>query len=162
PNARIGALLRQGFVLHWQSERPAPRITIDFGDGRKMERTLTGNSVHYVLDEEGNPVDALPGLYGPEAFARGLVTAREVALGAIRCQGDERQVYLRSWHRRTLLAMEVTWAVEVRDLGAQGVPPPDVIVIESPDLSPKGDPFPSAAAAAPLAPAKMAPERPVV
>ena len=34
PNASISKSLREGFVLHWQSVRPAPRITIDFGDGR--------------------------------------------------------------------------------------------------------------------------------
>jgi hypothetical protein len=160
PNARIGALLRQGFVLHWESERPAPRITIDFGDGRKMERTLTGNSVHYVLDDEGHPIDALPGLYGPEAFVRGLVAAHEAALGAMRLEGEERQAYVRAWHERAIAVVEAAWAAEVAALGAPGVPLP--AVIESPDLSPKGNPFPSAAAAAPMAMAKMAPERPVV
>jgi len=26
---------------------PCARVTIDFGDGRKLERTLTGNSTHF-------------------------------------------------------------------------------------------------------------------
>ena len=52
-NQEISALLRDNFVLHWQSVRPVPRVTIDFGDGRKLERTLTGNSAHYVLDAIG-------------------------------------------------------------------------------------------------------------
>jgi hypothetical protein len=65
-NERVGEALRQDFVLHWSAERPAPKITIDFGDGRKLETTITGNSIHYVLDAEGRPVDALPGLYGPK------------------------------------------------------------------------------------------------
>lgn len=54
-------MLRQSFVLHWESVRPVPKVTIDFGDGRRIERTLTGNSVHVVLDSYGHPVDALPG-----------------------------------------------------------------------------------------------------
>jgi len=29
---------REGFVLHWSSERPVPRITIDYGDGRRSSR----------------------------------------------------------------------------------------------------------------------------
>jgi hypothetical protein len=78
-DAEVAALLRDGFVLHWSSERPAPRVTIDFGDGRRLERTLTGNSVHYVLDAEGRPVDAVPGLYAPRAFARVLRRGAEVA-----------------------------------------------------------------------------------
>jgi len=71
-NPQVANVLRERFVLHWQSERPAPRVTIDFGDGRKLERTLTGNSIHYILDSDGRVVDALPGLYGPEAFLRSL------------------------------------------------------------------------------------------
>jgi hypothetical protein len=66
-NADISKVLREQFVLHWQSVRPVPKVTIDFGDGRKLVRTLTGNSIHYVLDAHGHPVDALPGLYGPKA-----------------------------------------------------------------------------------------------
>jgi hypothetical protein len=52
-----------------------PRVTIDFGDGRKMETTITGNSIHYVLDADGRPIDAIPGLYGPKAFLRALQSA---------------------------------------------------------------------------------------
>jgi hypothetical protein len=68
PDPAVGALLREKFVLHWSSERPVPRVTIDFGDGRKLERTVTGNSIHYVLDADGRPIDALPGLYAPSVF----------------------------------------------------------------------------------------------
>lgn len=64
-NEELSAYLREHYVLHWSSERPVPRVTIDMGDGRVLERTLTGNSVHYVLDAEGRVLDAIPGLYGP-------------------------------------------------------------------------------------------------
>jgi hypothetical protein len=49
------------------------------GDGRRLERTITGNSAHYVLDSRGRVVDALPGLYSPQAFLRGLQRAAELA-----------------------------------------------------------------------------------
>jgi hypothetical protein len=71
-NEEVSKILRERFVLHWQSMRPVPRVTIDFGDGRKLERTLTGNSVHYILAADGQPLDALPGLHGPKQFARWL------------------------------------------------------------------------------------------
>ena len=77
-NPQVSSVLREHFVLHWQSVRPAPRVTIDFGDGRKLEGTITGNSIHYVLDAEGRPLDALPGLYGPRAFLRSLTRVQEV------------------------------------------------------------------------------------
>ncbi len=78
PNAAIAKYLRENYVLHWQSVRPAPRITIDFGDGRKIERTITGNSIHYILDKNGDVIDALPGLYTPEMFLSYLTRANEL------------------------------------------------------------------------------------
>ena len=72
PDPAVRALLRDRFVLHWQSERPVPVVTIDFGDGRRLVRTVTGNSVHYVLSPDGRPIDAIPGLYAPAAFADAL------------------------------------------------------------------------------------------
>src|SRR5215468_2318791 len=64
PEPRINQVLRRDFVLHWQSVRAVPRVTIDFGDGRRVERTLTGNSVHLVLDPLGRAARAV--------LARGL------------------------------------------------------------------------------------------
>jgi len=82
-NDEISKALRENFVLHWKSVRPVPRVTIDFGDGRKLERTLTGNSIHYILTPDGDVVDCLPGLYGPKAFLQkigeGVSLARRVA-----------------------------------------------------------------------------------
>ncbi len=71
-NTTVSKFMRDSFVLHWSSERPVPRITIDFGDGRKLLRTITGNSIHYVLDADGKPIDALPGLYAPAVFEQEL------------------------------------------------------------------------------------------
>jgi hypothetical protein len=76
PHPTINRMLRERFVLHWHSVRPVPRVTLDFGDGRRLVRTLTGNSVHLVLDSHGRPVDALPGLFAREAFAELLAGRR--------------------------------------------------------------------------------------
>jgi len=72
PSAEINRLLKDRYILHWESVRPAPRVTIDFGDGRKLERTITGNSIHYVLNPDGQVIDALPGLYNASTFAADL------------------------------------------------------------------------------------------
>lgn len=69
----------QGFVLHWQTVRPAPRLTVDMGDGRTLTTTITGNSAHVVLDSDGFVVDALPGLVSPAAFVQMLEPARAMA-----------------------------------------------------------------------------------
>ena len=71
-NADVSRELREHYVLHWKSVRPVPVITIDMGDGRRIRRTITGNSIHYVLDSDGVVLDALPGLYGPKAFLAAL------------------------------------------------------------------------------------------
>jgi len=75
----ISRLLHERFILHWQSVRPVPRITIDMGDGRSLSGTITGNSIHYVLDSRGRLLDALPGLIGPTAFLRDLTDLDRVA-----------------------------------------------------------------------------------
>ncbi len=80
PDPKVNALLRNNFILCWQSVRPAPVITIDFGDGRKLVRTITGNSIHYVLSPTGEIVDALPGLYTADTFSDALTKAQTVAL----------------------------------------------------------------------------------
>jgi hypothetical protein len=78
-NAKVSALLRDKFILHWSSERDVPKVTIEFGDGRRLERTTAGNSAHYVLDDAGRVLDVLPGLYAPPTFIAELDRARELA-----------------------------------------------------------------------------------
>jgi hypothetical protein len=90
PNAQVSKYLRDNYILHWKSVRPAPRITIDFGDGRKIERTVTGNSIHYILDQDGQLVDALPGLYSPKAFLKYLKQARQVGQIVSKLPNDQR------------------------------------------------------------------------
>ncbi|MCC6624204.1 MAG: hypothetical protein IT385_23335 [Deltaproteobacteria bacterium] len=82
PDAAVRAALHDRFVLHWESVRKAPKITIDFGDGRVLTRTVTGNSLHYLLDGQGRVVDALPGLVGPEAFVAWLDRVSPFAISA--------------------------------------------------------------------------------
>lgn len=110
PNAKIGEALRSRFVLHWKSERPAPRVTIDFGDGRRLERTVTGNSIHYVLDPEGRVVDALPGMYGPAAFLRGLDDAEGAYRTTSELPDEERREALRAYHARQRDRLIGAWA----------------------------------------------------
>ncbi|MBK7394274.1 MAG: hypothetical protein IPI64_13405 [Chloracidobacterium sp.] len=77
-NAGVSKYLRDNYILHWKSVRPAPRITIDFGDGRKIERTITGNSIHYVIDANGSVIDAIPGLYNPATFLKYITKSNEI------------------------------------------------------------------------------------
>lgn len=103
-NAAVSRFLRDSFVLYWSSERPVPRVTIDFGDGRKIERTTTGNSAHYVLDADGRVIDVLPGLYAPAVFQAELTKSARLAY-RVRNLGDaQRARAIADHHRRELEA----------------------------------------------------------
>ena len=121
----IASVLRERFVLHWKSLRPSPRVTIDFGDGRRLERTLTGNSLHYVLSPEGRPIDALPGLYGPGAFLAGLAEAGAAARAYTALPDGRREALLREHHRQRLAALsaQVGGSLELVALARAAEPP---------------------------------------
>jgi len=158
PDAQVSKTLRDGFVLYWSSERPAPVITIDFGDGRTIKRTVTGNSLHYVLDAEGRPVDAIPGLYGPAAFVRVVEAAGTIARTTAALEGRARDEALRAYHDAALRATEATWQ---EDLARSGVAARLARSMALPGL-PAATGTPSAAQAAPIAMGKAMVERPVV
>jgi len=116
PDAGVGKFLRENFILHWQSHRPVPKLTIDFGDGRTIERTITGNSVHYVLTPEGRVVDVLPGLYGPAAFLRAIVDAH--GLAAVYNRPGFAQI-LADYHNSHLIGIRSNWSADLRTIGLQ-------------------------------------------
>lgn len=141
-NAEVSKYLRDHFIMHWQSERPVPRITVDFGDGRKIERTITGNSIHYVLTAGGHVIDALPGLYGPQAFLKGVADAEGAAATYARLRADGEQkmtaslldcvgqplktaainldadanAFLREYHRNRAEAIEQAFKADMKEL----------------------------------------------
>jgi hypothetical protein len=155
PNAEISQKLRQGFILHWQSVRPVPKVTIDFGDGRKLERTITGNSIHYILDSSGRPIDAVPGLYGPKAFLRQLQQA-EVATKQYNQLGrSQQEAFLQKYHRDRLNSIQTQWTADLSKLGIQS--PPRLVEFPSNSSEP-----PNATVAGSLAVSKMRVESPML
>ena len=152
-NKQIATVLKDRFILHWQSVRPAPRITIDFGDGRRIERTITGNSLHYLLDIEGRPLEVLPGLCGPGPFLGWLeesygLFARLHATPRLRL----RQWKLRNHHAGAFNRLVTSWQ---RDLSIVGAADRAPAVADA-------DVLPTALAAAPVAVMKSLLEMPMV
>jgi hypothetical protein len=152
-NAQMANMLRERFILHWQSVRPVPRVMIDFGDGRKLERTLTGNSIHYILDPDGRPLDALPGLYGFWPFFRGLEHAEEIFKQLQGMDEQRSRLALDNYHRARIAAITEAW---VRDTGSSGGKIPEALV----KRSGKGSPI--AQEVAPAAITKMVIEVPIL
>ncbi|HEX5873160.1 MAG TPA: hypothetical protein VFY60_00845 [Pyrinomonadaceae bacterium] len=150
PNDAVATMLRERFVLHWQSVRPVPTVTIDFGDGRKLERTLTGNSIHYILDSQARPIDALPGLYGPQAFLRGLENAESIFKSLEGKNAGERYALLTRYYRDQHNKISLEWTRDTQKIG--GKVPEGFRIIEGMDGQP------DALSVAPLAVTKAAVE----
>lgn len=151
---QIAEALRERFILHWMSVRPAPRITVDFGDGRKLERTITGNSIHYVLAGDGRPIDGLPGLHGPKAFLAWLSRAEAMARRYAQAPADSRESALAAWHSERLRAIREAFAA---DRLAAGVARPAGAAVS---LGKPG--IVAASVAMPVAATKMFVERPLL
>lgn len=118
-NAEVSAALRERFILHWQTVRPVPLITIDFGNGRKLERTITGNSIHYLLDSAGNVVDGFPGVYGPQAFLTNLSDAEAVLKSINGRNESERRFALAKYWRGRINELSVAWLADTTKLGGK-------------------------------------------
>lgn len=124
-NENISNYLRENYVLHWKSVRPVPVVTIDFGDGRVLKRTLTGNSIHYVLDAQGRPVDGLPGLYGPQAFLAHLERLNKVAQYTAAMNEQERQEVLTFYHSTQARKLLDAWKADLEKVKAAMEPKPE-------------------------------------
>lgn len=114
-NEEISKVLREQYVLHWKSVRPVPKVTIDFGDGRKLERTLTGNSIHYVLLSDGTILDALPGLYSPQEFLAWIQESQTVANAFVQFARPKESVLgdLQQYHTRKASNITRVWQREL-------------------------------------------------
>jgi hypothetical protein len=162
-NTQISRYLRDNYVLHWQSVRPVPRVTIDFGDGRKLERTLTGNSAHYVLTSDGQPLDVLPGLYSPGAFGKWLDRMRTFHNEYRTAAPNEQAETLVEFHRDRRALVYRQWAEDVKQLGDAKIALVTSRIDQAIESAAKSDRESAmAVAASRLAVAKMAAETPLL
>lgn len=126
-------LLNTEFVPCWDTVRPVPLVTIDFGNGRTLKRTLAGNTVISICAADGRVLDAYPGVYTPTAF-KGQISD---TLGLFRKltaapAPAEQAAELAAWHREQFVkgvraeGARLTLSkafVESPLLAALGVPP---------------------------------------
>ncbi len=155
-NYKISKQLRENYVLHWKSVRPAPKVTIDFGDGRKLVRTVTGNSIHYILDKDGKIIDALPGLYHPEAFYGYLSRINRILMLT---QKSDQPVLWREYQKSRRTMLFGFWQNDLKKLGIEtNSPIPEI----DPQTKVDEGENPSALEAAPRAVTKMVSEIPTV
>lgn len=92
-DAEVSNLLRTNYVLHVQSVIDVPKITIEYPDGTKQVQTITGNSMHVMMNSDGEIIDALPGLYGPAFFQNWLTT-----IASKKNEGEKNAEWLSDYH----------------------------------------------------------------
>jgi hypothetical protein len=67
-NRQVADLINANFVAGWEKVRDVPRVTIDFGGGRRLTRTLNGNIATYLVAPDGRVFDLIPGLYDAPGY----------------------------------------------------------------------------------------------
>lgn len=72
-NEKVAATISENFEPVWVSVRPVPRVTIDFGNGKVIKRTLHGNVATLVCEPSGDIVDILPGVYEADTYLERLL-----------------------------------------------------------------------------------------
>lgn len=161
-NADVSRELSEHFILHWKSVRPVPKVTIDFGDGRVVQRTITGNSIHYVLTPDGRVIDGIPGLYGPKAFLQELNDA--AAIASVVRNAKDAGYTLRAWHLTENNRIVERWENDLRRVSVLPMPAslalPPGVPVSTPGAAP--DRNPTAVRAVPTAVGKGLVERRLV
>src|SRR5205807_9290081 len=123
-----------------------------------------GNSIHYVLDADGRVIDALPGLYGPQAFLRKLRDAEDLARRAAEASEPDRASLVRQQHKEWADATLAMWQSDLQQVGAAAAQPASKVTaaVVQAARADKSDKPPSAVKAAPRAMGKMMVERRLV
>ena len=95
---QVAEFINHYFEPAWESVRPVPMVTIDFGRGHVLTRTLNGNIATYVCSGDGTMLDVLPGIYEPQTYVQQLDQFVKL-FRWVRQDGDS-AVALAGYHRR--------------------------------------------------------------
>ena len=71
-NDAVADFINERFEPAWESLRPVPVVRIDFGNGKTVSKTLSGNIATCVCTSEGDVLDVIPGIYTPEVYKQKL------------------------------------------------------------------------------------------
>jgi hypothetical protein len=107
-SSEVAEYINKTFEPAWESVRPAPLVTIDFGNGNVVKRTLQGNIATYVCGADGIVYDLLPGIYAPDVYRKQLEALATLAKSLQVLQpkpgtkpaADQRVARLRDYHNR--------------------------------------------------------------
>ena len=134
-HTELSKWLRDHFILMWSTERPVPKVTIDFGDGRTIHTTTTGNSAHFIRDARGEVVDVLPGVYAPGPFRAELDKTLALIATLDGTDAAKRAQQVKQWHAQRAAASRFAWrgytrGATGRQIAALMKDPPDQTAVE--------------------------------
>lgn len=91
-------MITANFEPAWESARAVPTVSVDFGNGTVVKRTLQGNIATYVCGPDGAVYDVLPGIYVATTYLKQLNDLRDLARPLCRLSAAERGAILRGYH----------------------------------------------------------------
>jgi len=106
-SSEVADFINATYEPAWESIRPAPLVTIDFGNGRTVKRTLQGNVATYVCGADGIVYDVLPGIYTPDVYLGQLAACKTLFESVTRESATAEVVVarLRNHHEKRLAAL---------------------------------------------------------
>lgn len=111
------------FECAWETLRPAPKVTIDFGDGRVLDRTLAGNIATWFVTPEGEAIDVVPGLVDPVEYRARLLRASSLASQLAQDDPVERRRQVVEYHALLLGQRGLSFFLDVPLPPAAGAAP---------------------------------------
>lgn len=96
-NNKVANYINTHYEASWKSLRPVPKVSIDFGNGTVVNRTLNGNIATFICTSDGTILDVIAGMYEPEDFLKRLQLAESV-MKKLPAAGPERTQYLVAYH----------------------------------------------------------------
>jgi len=108
-NEKVARFINDNFEPAWESVRPVPRFTIDFGRGNVITRTLHGNVATYACTAEGQVLDVLPGIYEPRTYVERLAELKDLHLyarqGRFALLSELQEWKVKDYHRQQATAL---------------------------------------------------------
>jgi hypothetical protein len=105
-NDSVANYINKNFEAVWESVRPVPILTLDFGNGTVVKRTLHGNIATYVCTADGETLDILPGIYTPTTYIEQLKQFRLLANFVDQEGKEKRAERCRQYHEQQAAALK--------------------------------------------------------
>lgn len=114
-NKEIANYINTHYEATWKSLRPVPKVSIDFGNGKVVNRTLNGNIATFICTTDGTILDIVAGMHEPDVFLQRLQLAESLAK-KLPSNASSRKYFLRAYHNgEAARALTGIFAADLRD-----------------------------------------------